>query len=866
MGVKLIIWGILEITKATFKHVVGNENLLNAVVVELVKKGFEVTQEEAKKLLELSKQFDLEKAIKQLDYKEEDKETIDSFIRSFLENIDINELISDYGVGEKLKDALINEFDMELNKKENSGVLSLLGDKYGEMKALFSEWVEFIWKTADQNKLIMEKIAHDRLEEQREHREQNELWQRQNELWREQTELFQDLKKEIKEELCSSSVSIKDNSNAKNMYQEYKSHWTDNVFLNDDSGENAWMNMELKDIYMATRVQGDDHDEPVDMDSFIVKRLNARDKKRMTLILGQPGIGKSTFITYLLNRDGEKDDKSQQIAEIIRGREVLVYRFKDIKIVWNEDAEKCVDYIIERILKKTISNKILILDGFDEVYAGNNRTTILNRLDTKISRMEGSATFSLFVTCRENYISKEDALKCYKATLVPYEKKEILEFCDKYYSKLLEEGNAEEKQKYEAKKETKIAYFEKISENETELWGIPLILYMILATDIKLEKSMSKASVFESLFSLNGGIYDRAFMRAGVRYEWEVVHPMTSKEYVKKGLDEASKRMAFHIFENNPEDEYIEKQEFEKVCTEVRTEIEDLNDIELSSYFEMIKHTEGGERVQFIHKSIYEYFTAKYIFDSLEKILDKYDQEDSKKEFAKKYYECFKKGTLTPEIGEFLKFKILKKYDARKKELYSWLEDMLVYLTEFGFSYWNEQCKETFLHRLSKEGNSFSNFVIILQILSELKGHKYILESKKITNIVAYIKNSISIEKRQFCDWLSKFDLREVNLRGADFSGANLSVANLSGANLRGANLRGADLSGAHLSGANLSVAHLSGANLIGADLRVADLRGTKNVHIYAKELILENASVYKKDYREEDQKYLRSKGVILLD
>ena len=71
---------------------------------------------------------------------------------------------------------------------------------------------------------------------------------------------------------------------------------------------------------------------------------------------------------------------------------------------------------------------------------------------------------------------------------------------------------------------------------------------------------------------------------------------------------------------------------------------------------------------------------------------------------------------------------------------------------------------------------------------------------------------------------LCNADLSRANLYGTNLSGANLSGANLNRANLYGANLSGANLSGANLSGANLSIDFQNKANLSEADLSEADL------------------------------------------
>lgn len=106
--------------------------------------------------------------------------------------------------------------------------------------------------------------------------------------------------------------------------------------------------------------------------------------------------------------------------------------------------------------------------------------------------------FSLIVTCRENYVSRFAILKCTYITLQPWDEMQIKSFCNVFQDK--------------TKKSISDSTMEKLLENRGIL-GIPLILYMTLALNISIEEEGSIVDVYDKIFSLEGGIYDRCIER-----------------------------------------------------------------------------------------------------------------------------------------------------------------------------------------------------------------------------------------------------------------------------------------------------------------------------------------------------------------
>lgn len=607
---------------------------------------------------------------------------------------------------------------------------------------------------------------------------------------------------EIKEDV----ICIKENMNSQEKYkieqyeistdnraQYYAEKWDKNMFLNDFNkrDKNNCVSIKLRDIYLEEHLPHyiwKTNDEPFDdLKELLREYVVDNNDREMLLILGQPGIGKSTLITWMLANIVKKEDQ------------ILVYQFaSDLKDVnWKDDD------ILKNIFKtidlryNTLGNNVLILDGFDEIHASSDREQILNKINQELKDMYVLEKFSLIITCRENYVKKSLLGGCDYITLQAWEEKQIKSFCEIY-----EKESAKENTEIKIRKisDTKI---NKIIENK-EIFGIPLILYMLLALDVTIEKSSSIVEVYDHIFSLKGGgIYDRCIKNIS----YESPHRISK---IKRKIHQISQRIAFWIFENNSEEAFISQKKFEEICKSIDKEIE--RDALIGNYFNLI-HYEGigTDEIQFIHRSIYEYFVAVYFFESIHNL-------KSKEEVAGKLGELLKDGCLSEQILEFIKYKFnsIKEYN-----LPGIIKDIFDIMLRDGMTY---HIGEVISNVMSREMNVFSNMLKVVGLWNYGLG----AFNDKIVSYLRYNYNEalnlIGIKLRKA--YLFMANLCEANLRRADLSRALLTQANLSKADLSGANLSRADLIQANLSEANLSKADLSVASLIDADLSDANIRG----------------------------------------
>lgn len=605
--------------------------------------------------------------------------------------------------------------------------------------------------------------------------------------------------------------------------REYADKWNQNMFLNnfDEWDENAGVNVKLSDVYIDRHLPhfkyGHNENESDNLDSLLSKYIMKNNENGMLLILGQPGIGKSTLITWITANFNERMD------------DILVYRFASD--LGNTDWKngRISDRILEdlELNHNDLNGKILILDGFDEISVEpDRRRDILDSLYDNWIYDKTIDKFSLIITCRENYVPEFVILKCKYITLRPWNENQIMSFCNIYG----------EKKKNSVSEST----MEKLCKNK-EILGIPLILYMVLALNISIEKEESIVDVYDKIFSLKGGIYDRCINNKNFADKHRIGD-------VKKCIHQISREIAIWMFENEADKACIPRREYQKICKNIIQEKgEDKGaglDFLIGNFFKL-KHCEGveTEELYFVHRSIYEYFVAETIYSSIKNAMKKLTGQ-SREELAGNIAVYLKQGIISNTIGGYLKYKI-KKFcmtelqNKERKGFYQWWESAVGEMMDCGMFYYTGENVQNYRNIIEKEIYCFVNLLKILRLLKDMSKQEYLMMSIDKVKLEKYIRlRLIQIEETSFYGTeninLSKMHLENINLSGAglrgvnlaksNFKGADLSRTDLSNANLNGADLSDANLNGADLSDANLSYANLSGANLSGANLNYANL------------------------------------------
>lgn len=151
----------------------------------------------------------------------------------------------------------------------------------------------------------------------------------------------------------------------KSRTEEYVAKWNENMFLNnfDKRDKNAGINVELGEVYLDEYLphyiwENDNGEEPLtDLKELLLEYIIEKKDSKMLVILGQPGIGKSTLITWLT---------ANFIEQI---NDIFVYKFASDFENMDWENEKVSNKVLEELglNYSDLNGKILIIDGFDEV-------------------------------------------------------------------------------------------------------------------------------------------------------------------------------------------------------------------------------------------------------------------------------------------------------------------------------------------------------------------------------------------------------------------------------------------------------------------------------------------------------------------
>ena len=577
----------------------------------------------------------------------------------------------------------------------------------------------------------------------------------------------------------------------------YRNDWKKPMFLTE--------NVKLCDLYRLPNYKCKSWEKRTNLEERLRIVLKASNdiEKRMLLILGHPGNGKTTLMTYILNHYSD---------EII-GRKVRMYCFRSFKkINWNDRPENLFGIMLVDmgLHINDLNNSVLILDGLDEVNMSNSQVEFLNSLCEDWAESSEIINFSLFITCRVNRISEEYKLVCPHIQLCPLEEEQIGSFVEKYNSFDSSSVNTKES-------------MEKLIQNNKEIkdvLGIPLILYMVLSLHIRLNKETNLVEIYNLIFSTNeneNSIYIRD------NYDHTQAHEITKNAAPQ--IHQFSKEIAIHMWKDKNKEAVIKKREYEEIADKVAPN-KKVRDLLIGQYF-----IEGKDSYElyFVHRSMYQYFVALSIFDSIKGMMGKGSPSNQFEELQNN--SCTQKDSEITSFAKIIGIDLIYSDPDIEQYLLYMLKDLNLFIEEDqwwksffacfvdkGLTRYIDDYKESSLKCFNKELNRFYNLIWLTR--EQLKN----TDSSQLYYKVAEVDE-------KFCFFLRQrnknhVDLNKIYLSGADLSGADLKGANLLGADLSRVDLKGAYLLGADLSEADLSEADLAGAVLAGAGLSEADLSG----------------------------------------
>lgn len=272
-----------------------------------------------------------------------------------------------------------------------------------------------------------------------------------------------------------------------NKKQDYIDNWNSRLFLHTDNDErpltlaDAFIMPSYKKIVKSSSYIDDtfgkyEKDIEIDFSSVgtfdkVIEKFVEYNKTSTMLILGVPGIGKSTITSWIANKY-RNDDR------------FIVLRFRD----WErEDLEHGLLKAIYSILeckRIDLECKILVLDGFDEMKLLDKGDYIITSF---VSSIKDFKNFKCIITSRPAYINIEFFQHVFELKEFDINKVEI------FYEKITGEC-LENKENIEL---------------NIEVYGIPVILYMAIISKADMNEKTTIPKLYSRIFAAKGGLFDK---------------------------------------------------------------------------------------------------------------------------------------------------------------------------------------------------------------------------------------------------------------------------------------------------------------------------------------------------------------------
>ena len=543
-----------------------------------------------------------------------------------------------------------------------------------------------------------------------------------------------------------------------------------------------------------------------------IDQWSQKDKSGVMLIHGEPGHGKTTLCRkavyeFYRNRFGEKKTNvfwfrlNPAYSDIIQDGELVL----ENAFCWG-NIKSQREMIPLRENKEAYEKSIIFLDGYDELKVQAQSINI--RLRDFIDTVEAYAEeyqIHFVVTARTR--SVEDEL--YELEIP------ILQFAPMTEKQQDAWIHARTKlQSYEPA-------FEKLrnsSKEMKEMLGIPILFRMVVEAELE-DTASGVVALYDKLFRAT---MERRKMKSGNREDWH-------KEY---------EQLAYEIYCNDETFANMRGKELPKDFL----------------YLFYLKGN-GEKRVEFLHRSFYQYFLAHFLYQKMSEVEDE--------ESAEAFLCCLAERRIDRDVLNYIQQIQEKKPDITKKECECILDEIertdAIIADALRAKNKNGNAEK---HRLQRCNNIFVNALSICCIVAGNR-LKFLLQEKYAVHrlIRSYDSENVwlegvdlseaNLDNANLCgvylnyailngaslasvhlemSYLNDVDLVDANLNYADLSSVHLKRTTLAGTDLYGANLCGADLREANLERADLIGANLSGADLTGANLNDPNLRWTKNL------------------------------------
>jgi len=549
---------------------------------------------------------------------------------------------------------------------------------------------------------------------------------------------------------------------------------------------------------------------------------------KVLLLYGKAGIGKSSLTSYII----EKKILGEECHALV------LRKNENVNLLNHRNAWESVKQCFKCDDDDTYKNKVLILDGLDEVCV--LKKNFNGKLFVENLRDVSPRGVKILITSRnhEGYFEEIESDNNLEIENIVWTSDEINQWCKKYCE--VHKDNLRIKnwcknfiKQYEALDSV---------DKRKDIFCTPIILYICCAKEIDISKHDSVA-----------GIYDEAFHYIGNREHGKTGRTNDLKENDEEQFKinwQYTKELAFQMFLNDSLESalsgtFINKAHertaelLEKENTEIKPQ--------LAKYFAVFHFvSKNNEGIEFAHKTVGEYFTAVKIYEDYIKNIS---IESTPNKTWENIFQAFRYKKIPEDIMiylvELIKIRLYIELENWRNKFF---EDYYIGMDEQLL--WKMTNQETYY-------KSVDDYIITEQVAVSFRNLTWLLSLLAFKNnderdYSVYKKNFSSFFLRNFnmdINCMNWMNLNNVNLIGVDlawaiFSGADLEGAQLMGANLSGAQLTRTNLQSAYLEIANMKVTKMENANLGGANMNKAELEGASMIGAYLNKTYLSRANL----------------------
>ena len=185
------------------------------------------------------------------------------------------------------------------------------------------------------------------------------------------------------------------------------------------------------------------HIDKTKCEEYVIGRLMEQNNRTM-LLVAEPGMGKSTFLSYM-EHEIKKYKPAVWVLRINLHEHTRALDNNDFekecidKFLWDiahspeKDSLKLEELIFTEALKRT-GNVVVLLDGFDEISPEYSR-----KVEVLIREIKERTAAKLWVSSRSSYRLKlEEIMMKFALTLQPFTRQNQIDFLEEYWNKSIE--------------------------------------------------------------------------------------------------------------------------------------------------------------------------------------------------------------------------------------------------------------------------------------------------------------------------------------------------------------------------------------------------------------------------------------------